>query len=481
MEYNSKNKFEELVRKGNPLGEVMRIDGFLCFLKGFDKAHINSFILFESGATGMIKELNSDYVLALIFHKKPVKAKELAVLVDYEIQISVGDFLLGRVVDPLCNPRDLVELNIDENTVEKTSLFHEAPKLMERDMITEQLETGVTIVDALYPIAKGQRQAIVGDAKSGKTTFLRQLINHQAGKDIIVVYVFMGKKMSSISRFVKSLRDNNALSSSVVIITDLNDTPALSYIAPYSGCSIAEYFWRKGKDVIIVYDDLTTHAKIYREIALESFVTPGRESYPGDIFYIHSSLLERAGKLRKESNGGTLTAFPIVSIINGDVTAYISTNVMSMTDGQLIFDIKTLKNGIAPAIVSTSVSRVGKRTQSPFYKTIATNILRSLSSYQAAEKYSHFGTELAISTKSDLNFGQKIYELFNQMPEEYYTLDQQQLLLAVLLSERGRNIALEEIPMIKQRVKDFTIPQGADFNDLADRYLDTVYESTKSN
>ncbi|EDK72542.1 Sodium-transporting two-sector ATPase [candidate division TM7 genomosp. GTL1] len=428
-----RSEFQKLVAAGNPTGEVVGLDRFLLTVKGLDGIAVGAMVLFESGQRGMVRDVNAETALVLNLEAETTPLGTLAVLQDNIPTTRVGEGLIGRIVTPLCRPLD------DKGTVrldDTRPLFYEAPSIMERTMLSEQLPSGVTAVDALFPIVLGQRIAILGDTKAGKSTFLGQLGVNQIDTGRIVVYVLIGKRRVEIDRLVATLNQTGAIKHSIVVVANIFDSIAQSYIAPYVGCAIAEHLWYGGRDVIVVYDDLTSHAKVYREISLLSEANPGRDSYPGDMFYAHSSLLERAGKLA--SSGKTLTALPALVTPGDDITAYLPTSIMSITDGQIIFDLATFRQNIRPAVnTGLSVSRVGGRVQTKRQKEIAGGLFKSLVAYRQAQEFSHFGSEVAPDTERSLRLGRLIYDALRQPPAELYSLIEQQILLEVVLKSGG--------------------------------------------
>lgn len=452
------NEFQRLVAAGNATGEVVALDRFLLTVKGLDGVGIGAMVLFESGHLGMVREVQAQTVLVLNFNAETTPLGTLAVLQDSEPVTGVGEKLIGRVITPLCQPLDGKGPVQTEAT---WPLFHQAPGLMERSMLSDQLPSGVTVVDSLFPIVLGQRIAILGDTKSGKSSFLGQVGVSQLNTERIVVYVLIGKRRVEIDQLIATLTDTGAIAHSIVVVANIFDSLAQSYIAPYVGCAIAEHLWYGGRDVVIMYDDLSSHAKVYREISLLSDANPGRDSYPGDMFYAHSSLLERAGKLA--SNGKTLTALPTVLTPSDDITAYLPTSIMSITDGQIIFDLATFRQNIRPAVnTGLSVSRVGGRVQNARQKRTSITLFKSLADYRQASEFAHFGSELAPETRKSLQLGRLIYDAFRQTPHELLSVAEQQLLLeTVLLSEGNRTL---NMPLLRQQIKQ-TAPTIANAND----------------
>jgi F-type H+-transporting ATPase subunit alpha len=428
-------QFASLVKKGQPTGEVVAVNRFLVELAGLESAPVGGLVLFENGQHGLVRSISSDTVTVLNLDGESIPIGTLAVLAQDIFGVKVGKDLLGRVVTPFGVPIDgKGQLKLDS----EMPVFAQAPGVIDRAVQKDQLVTGVTIVDSLFPIVHGQRMAILGDSKAGKSTFMRQLGINQKETGAIMVYVLIAKRNFDVSALVTALEDSGAIKRSIVVVASVFDSLIQSYIAPYTACAMAEYFWKNGQDVIAVYDDLTSHAKVYREMSLLMRVNPGRDSYPGDMFYAHSSLLERAGKLA--SNGKTLTALPIVVTPNDDITSYLPTGIMSMTDGQLIFDLATFRDGIRPAVnAGLSVSRYGGRSQSDRAKKLSSQLFKKLADYRQALEFSHFGSDLAVESQADLTLGKQLYEVFKQLPDELHGLVEQQLMLEVVLKTGGRS------------------------------------------
>jgi F-type H+-transporting ATPase subunit alpha len=338
-------------------------------------------------------------------------------------------------------------------TTATSGVFNPAPGIMARSMLNEQLASGVTAVDSFFPVVLGQRIAILGDSKSGKSTFLSQLSASQSGTDRIVVYVLMGKRKTDVERLLAELKASGAMDHTIVVLADIFDSLSQSYLAPYAACAMAEHLWYGGEDVVIIYDDLSSHAEAYRQLSLLQEVDPGRDSYPGDIFYAHSSLLERAGKLLK--TGKTLTSLPVVLTPNDDITAYLSTSIMSITDGQIIFDLGLFREGVRPAVnAGLSVSRVGGQAQTVRQKRLSGTLFKALARFHQAEEFSHFSSQLSDETRVDLTVGKQIYEALQQPPEELWSLTQQQLMLETILLGGGQSDI--DIPRLKESIKQVT-------------------------
>jgi F-type H+-transporting ATPase subunit alpha len=426
-------RFQKLVEADNLTGEVIASNSFIVEVKGLEGVRLGAQILFEDGQRGMVREAYGDRVILFNIDSERLAPGTLAVVESDVLSVPVGKSLVGRVISPLGEPLDGKG---PIKTTATSGIFNPAPGIMARSMLNEQLTSGVTAVDSFFPVVLGQRIAILGDSKSGKSTFLSQLSASQEGTDHIVVYVLMGRRKVDIERLLTGLRESGAMEHTIVVLADIFDSLTQTYLAPYAACAMAEHLWYGGKDVVIMYDDLSSHAEAYRQLSLLQEVDPGRDSYPGDIFYAHSSLLERAGKLK--SNGKTLTSLPVVLTPNDDVTAYLSTSIMSITDGQIIFDLGLFRQGIRPAVnAGLSVSRVGGQAQTNRQKRLSSTLFKTLAKYRQAEEFSHFSSQLSRETRIDLTLGKYIYQALQQPPEERHTVTEQQLMLETILLSGG--------------------------------------------
>lgn len=463
-------KFRRLVEDGNPSGEVVAVNRFVVNIRGLRGAPVGAVLLFENNDLGLVKAIDDTKVTVLNLSSERLPVGTLVVLLNPVMQVDVGKGLLGRVITPLVQSLD------NKGPLQVSTpraVFAEAPGIIQRSLLDQQLTTGVMVVDTLFPVVLGQRIAVLGDAKSGKSTFLTQLAINQKGQDRIVIFALIGKRKADVDRLIQKLSLAGVMEYCVIVVADTFAALPNAYLAPYVACAIGEYFWNEGKDAVVIYDDLTSHAKFYREMSLLTQVSPGRDSYPGDMFYAHSSLLERAGKLAK--NNKSLTALPVVLTPGDDITAYLPTNVMSITDGQIIFDLESMREGVRPAVnVGLSVSRVGSRVQSKRQRKLVGTLLKKLADYRQAKEFAHFGSELAVETQADLELGKRIYDAFKQTPEEVYQLQEQQLILETILKSGGRTRI--DISSLKTKIREMAGRKvdDADYLKLIDRLLATT-------
>ena len=370
------------------------------------------------------------------------------------MDVPVGDGLIGRVINPMGRPLD------DKGPVissQRLPIERPAPQIMDRSPVTVPLQSGIKVIDALVPIGRGQRELILGDRQTGKTAIAIDTILNQRGKDVLCVYCAIGQRASAVAKAVADLRENGAMEYTVVVVTEGNDPPGLAYIAPYAATSIAEYFMEAGRDVLIVYDDLTHHARAYRELSLLLRRPPGREAYPGDIFYIHSRLLERATHLLDELGGGSLTALPIIETEAQNIAAYIPTNLISITDGQIYLSPKLFELGILPAVdVGKSVSRVGGKAQLAAYRAVAGDLKLAYAQFEELETFARFGTRLDENTRKIIEHGQRIRTCLKQPEFEPLTVPGQ---IAVLLALTGR--LFDSVPLDRMRDAELALRLAA--------------------
>jgi len=397
------------------VGTVQHIGNGVATVSGLPNVSMDEIVLFPTGVEGMALNLEKKRVdLILLGSEDGIRGGDLVKATGARLRVPVGSQLLGRVIDPLGNPLDRNE-PIEPSELRFFSKI--APSVINRSPVNQSLITGTKTIDALFPIGKGQRELIIGDRQTGKTTLAVDAILSQKNTNVRCIYVAIGQKKSSTLAVIEKIRENGVLSNTSVIISSPDDQPALRYLAPYTGMTMAEYFLDQGLDVMIVFDDLSKHANAYRELSLLLRRPPGREAYPGDIFYIHSRLLERACKLDNENGGGSITAIPIATTQSGNISAYIPTNLISITDGQIVLDADLFNQGQKPAIdIGRSVSRVGGAAQRPAMRALVGNLKLELSQYQEVEHFTRFGTEVDDSTQRQIKKGQRILKIFNQKP-----------------------------------------------------------------
>jgi len=437
--------FNDYLKKYGEIGYIVSLFHSVAYVSGLPELKPGEMVITESGKIGITHGLKKESAEILMVDVKGLKVKERVARVGKEFEIRVGQGLLGRVINPLSRPVD------DQGPIggekEYQKIKRGAPSFIERIRVNKSLETGVMMVDLLVPIGYGQRELVIGDAKTGKTTFLLQSIVSQVKKGMICVYVGIGKKDTAIKWAEEYLKKQGVFDKVIIIHTTPDDSPTLIYLAPYSGMSIAEYFRDKGKNVLIILDDLSTHAKVYREISLLLKRVPGRDSYPGDIFHIHAELLERAGNIKdKENKEVSITALPVAETLENDFSGFIQTNLMAMTDGHIFFDTNEFRKGKRPAINTfLSVSRVGNQTKTLIEKDSAGWIRKKLAEYQRALEISQFGAELPVETQETIELGRRLEILFNQEPETIIPQELQLFLVGLLVSGFWKDKPLTEI------------------------------------
>ncbi len=409
-------------------GIVVQSGDDVCQVYGLTKAVLGEMISFESGRKGIVFELSEQVVsIFLLDSQEAVSENEVATRIGKEFSIPVGDSLLGRIIDAQGRPID--SLGSLENT-ERRVISEKVASIIERTPIDESLETGITAIDTLVPIGRGQRELIIGNRGTGKSAIAIDTILHQKSQNVICIYVSIGMRSANVARVQKTLQDRDAMSYTVMVNADAGQAVLNQYLAPGVGCTIAEYFRDKGKDVLIVYDDLSNHATAYRQMSLLLRRSPGREAYPGDVFYLHSRLLERAGKF---TSGGSITALPIVQVQSDDITAYIPTNLISITDGQLFLDTQLFNQGVRPAInVALSVSRVGGAAQTKAIKQVSKALRLELAQYHDLVSFAQFGSELDEISQKALHRGSLVVELLKQGRYVTYTFVDQVIMLFAL-------------------------------------------------
>ncbi len=436
------------------VGFVTAVGDGIARIQGIDHAMYGEIIEFESGAKGMVQDIKSDSIGCILFNKADTVAEGARVSrTGKKTGVPVGEGFLGRVVDALGNP---IDGGGDVVASDFRPVEHEAPGIVERKSVSVPLETGILAIDSMFPIGRGQRELIIGDRQTGKTAIAVDTIINQKSKGVICIYVAIGQKSSTVAKLVNTLDKNGALSYSIVVAATASDSSALQYIAPYAATSMAEYFMYKGKDVLIVYDDLSKHAVAYRALSLLLERSPGREAYPGDVFYLHSRLLERSSRLSDEAGGGSITALPIIETQAGDVSAYIPTNVISITDGQIFLESSLFFSGQRPAVnVGLSVSRVGGAAQSKAMKKASGSIRIDLAQYREMEVFTQFSSDLDQVTKNQLTYGKGLMELLKQPLCKPLSLHQQVITLVAATKKVMMLVENDKIKEFQTEMLDY--------------------------
>ena len=409
----SQIKYYENAIQQNETGTILMVGDGIARASGLVNCMSGELLEFEDGSFGMAQNLEENSVSIVIFGSdENIGEGQTVKRTGKVVSVPVGDAMVGRVVNALGQPIDGAG-PID--TKEFRPIESKAPGICERRSVYQPLQTGIKAIDSMIPIGRGQRELIIGDRQTGKTTIATDTIINQKGKDVICIYVAIGQKRSTVATLVENLTRNGAMDYTIVVAATASESSPLQYIAPYSGCAMGEYFMNKGKDVLIIYDDLSKHAVAYRALSLLIRRPPGREAYPGDVFYLHSRLLERAAKLDDEHGGGSMTALPIIETQAGDVSAYIPTNVISITDGQIFLESDLFNSGMRPAVnVGLSVSRVGGAAQTKAMKKAAGTIRIDLAQYREMEVFTQFSSDLDDATKEQLQYGKGLMELLKQ-------------------------------------------------------------------
>jgi F-type H+-transporting ATPase subunit alpha len=407
------HSYHENIKKTKDEGFVEKIIDSLLYIRGFTKARIFEEVIFEDGNRGFIFSIDRDHCICLLTSQAKIKNGIKVSRSDRLVGIDLGEGLGGKIINPF--GISLEKNNPVTNCHDFRIFDSEVPSIKDRSIIDENLHTGVTVVDMMVPLGKGQRELIIGDRGTGKNWFANSVIKSAASNNLICIYCGIAKKKASVQGIVGSFREEKNYKNIISLITYANDPLGLSYLAPYSAMTIAEYYRDKGKDVLVVFDDLGTHAKVYREISLLCKRFPGRNSYPSDIFFTHSKLLERAGNFKVKSKNVSITCLPIVESMGGDISGYVQTNLMSMTDGHIFFDIDMYNQGVRPAInYFLSVTRVGRQTQSSIKYKINRELNNILSLYEKTKAFIHFGAEISEGVRLNLRLGERLLQFFDQ-------------------------------------------------------------------
>jgi F-type H+-transporting ATPase subunit alpha len=423
------------------IGTVQSVAHGIARVSGLPGALSEELVHLGGGVPGLVFNLDPDQIgIVLLDESERVRAGAEVTRTGRMVDVPVGEAMLGRVVDPIGRPLDNRE---PPRAAERRPAEREAPAIMDRDPVTVPLQTGVKVVDALIPIGRGQRELVLGDRQTGKTAIAVDTMINQHDKDVVCIYCAVGKRGSAVAKVVDDLRRHDALRYSIVVVAEGDDPPGLQFLAPYAATTIGEYFMELGRDVLVVYDDLTRHARAYRELSLLLRRPPGREAYPGDIFYIHSRLLERSTHLRENLGGGSLTALPIVETQAQNISAYIPTNLISITDGQVYLSPDLFRKGIMPAVdVGKSVSRVGGKTQLRAYREVAGDLRLAYSQFVELETFARFGTRLDEETRRTLERGRRVREILKQPEAAPLTVPEQ--IAALVAVNEG---ALDELDL----------------------------------
>ena len=435
------------------IGTVISIGSGIARVSGLTKVQADELVEFSGGVTGIAFNLDPHEVgVIMLGSSDNIVSGDRVRRTGRVVDIPVGEALLGRVIDASAYPLDnLGPISFSE----RRPVEREAPPIMARSPVTEPLQTGLKVVDALIPVGRGQRELILGDRQIGKTAIALDTIINQADKDVICVYCSIGQQGADVAKFIGQLRKYKAIDYSTVVVASGDGPPGLRFIAPYAATTIAEYFMEQGRDVLIVYDDLTLHARAYREISLLLERPPGREAYPGDIFYLHSRLLERATHLREEYGGGSLTALPIIETQAQNLSAYIPTNLISITDGQIYLSPDLFQRNHLPAVdVGKSVSRVGGKTQLPAYRTVTGDLRLSYAQFEELEMFARFGTRLDDKTRDTIERGRRVRKVLTQPELEPLTIPEQIAVLLAVTEGLFDALAVEEIPAAEVRVRE---------------------------
>lgn len=475
----------DTVCKDQEVGTVIWVGDGIATAYGIEHAMYGEIVIFENGVKGMVQDIKRDQVGCIIFGKDTeIKEGTKVTRTKKKAGIPVGDAFLGRIVNALGAPIDgKGEIKADDYR----AIEQEAPGIVDRQSVNQPMETGILAIDSMLPIGRGQRELIIGDRQTGKTSIAIDTILNQKGKDVICIYVAIGQKASTVAKLVNTLKKHGAMDYSIVLSSTASESASLQYIAPYAGTALAEYFMYKGKDVLIVYDDLSKHAVAYRALSLLLERSPGREAYPGDVFYLHSRLLERSSKLSDELGGGSITALPIIETQDGDVSAYIPTNVISITDGQIFLESDLFFSGMRPAInVGISVSRVGGAAQTKAMKKAAGTIRIDLAQYREMEVFTQFSSDLDDTTKEQLQYGKGLMELLKQPLCNPMSLAEQVITLVAATNRIFLDVDVKKTKEVQLGMLDFFKAEHEDIVDeinekkvLDDALTERIVEAAK--
>lgn len=452
-------------------GVVILVGDGIAKASGLEKCMAGELVEFPDGSYGMAQNLEEDTVsIVILGSDQGIKEGDTVKRTGKVVSVPVGNALIGRVVNALGEPID------GKGSIEAEGyrpIESPAPGIIERKHVNRPLQTGIKAIDSMIPIGRGQRELIIGDRQTGKTTIATDTILNQKGKNVICIYVAIGQKRSTVAQVVDNLTRGGAMDYTIVVSATASELAPMQYIAPYSGCAMGEYLMQQGKDVLIIYDDLSKHAVAYRAISLLIRRPPGREAYPGDVFYLHSRLLERAAQLSPELGGGSLTALPIIETQAGDVSAYIPTNVISITDGQIFLESELFNSGIMPAVnPGISVSRVGGDAQIKAMKKVAGSLKLLYSQYRELQSFAQFGSDLDADTKARLALGERIVAVLKQKNNSPKEVAQQVCIIYAVTHGKLHDIPVEQVPEFEQRLEEH-------MNNLHPEVLEAIRSSGK--
>ena len=476
----SKIKGLELDFKSDEVGTVTSVGDGIAKVYGLDQAMAGELVSFDNGILGLVLNLEEDSVGIAVFGEDSLVLEGDKVKRTGKIaQVGVGDSMLGRVVDGLGIPVD-GKGEIESSEFKPVEI--KAPGVISRKSVNEPLQTGIKAIDSMIPIGRGQRELILGDRQTGKTAIAVDTIINQKGKGVYCVYVAIGQKQSTVAQVVEKLKENGAFEYTTVVAANASDPAPYQFLSPFTGCAIGEYFRDNGKHALVIYDDLTKHAYSYRQLSLLLRRPPGREAYPGDVFYLHSRLLERAAKMSDELGGGSLTALPIIETQAGDVSAYIPTNVISITDGQIFLETDLFYSGVRPAInVGLSVSRVGGSAQVKSMKKVAGTLRLDLAQYREVEAFSQFASDLDDATKAQLERGSRLVEALKQGQYVPLPVEKQVLLAFAVTNGYADDIEPDKVLEFEEKLYEYFEANHKDLlNSLQSEYSDDLISSIKS-
>ena len=466
-------------------GNVIWVGDGIATVYGIDHAMYGEIVVFDNGVKGMVQDIRENEIGVILFGRDTgIKEGTKVVRTKKKAGIPVGSAFVGRVINALGEP---IDGKGDIKEEDYRPIEEDAPGIVDRKSVSTPMETGILSIDSMFPIGRGQRELIIGDRQTGKTSIATDTIINQKGKGVICIYVAIGQKASTIAKLVNTLKTAGAMDYTTIVSATAADPAPLQYIAPYAGTAMAEYFMHNGKDVLIIYDDLSKHAVAYRAISLLLERSPGREAYPGDVFYLHSRLLERSSRLSPEAGGGSITALPIIETQAGDLSAYIPTNVISITDGQIFLESELFFSGQRPAVnVGLSVSRVGGAAQTKAMKKASGSIRIDLAQYREMEVFTQFSSDLDESTKNQLQHGRALMELLKQPVSHPFSMAEQVIILVSANAHIFSDVELADIKTFRKEMLTFFKEQHSDIintiestKDLTDETKEAIIEAAK--